>query len=266
MDGVKKLTETMRALRDPQTGCPWDLKQDHHSLMPYFHEELNEFEEALLENGIDNADTQEELGDLFFQIVFHAQLLEEKGLSSLNQLAENCANKLIRRHPHVFQKDPNTPALSAEEVRENWEKQKKKERSESESRHPITDHVAKVSQNLNAVLRAQRLGDRAASFGFDWKAAEDVVNKVKEEFNEFLEESDPELKQEELGDLFFSLAQYARKKNWNLDQIIKKSNLKFINRFKKMELAIIEENLNPNQLTESQWEQFWQKAKASLAL
>lgn len=251
----------MQSLRDPENGCPWDLKQDHLSLMPYFHEELSEFEEALLEKGIQAPETISELGDLLFQIVFHAQLLEEKKLSSLDDLALKCAEKLIHRHPHVF--DKNADKLTEQEIRQNWEKQKEKESPPSQSETPVSEHIAKVPKHLNPLLRAQRLGDRAASFGFDWPNSESVLVKVAEEYQEFKVEDNESLKQEELGDLLFTLCQYARKKEWSVDSILKKSNQKFLNRFKSMEKSLNLSAKTLENLSASDWEKEWQKAKLS---
>jgi nucleoside triphosphate diphosphatase len=261
MEGVKLLLETMKKLRDPETGCPWDLQQNHYTLLPYLHEELLEFEESLIEKGMENNETIAELGDLFFQIVFHAQLLEEKKISSLNEIAKICAQKLISRHPHVFDQN-DQEKISAKDVRKNWEQQKQKKSSESQSDElPITKHVSKVPDKLDALMKAQRLGDRAASFGFDWESSEDVLEKVSEEYMEFTTETNEEAKQEELGDLVFSLSQYSRKKGWDLSLILKKANLKFLSRFAKTEAFLKDKGLEASAASLEDWNRAWNHAK-----
>ena len=243
----------MKALRDPKSGCPWDLKQNHETLLPYFWEELCEFQESIQDPNIPQSEREEELGDLLFQTVFHAHLMEENGGAGFDQIALRCANKLRERHPHVF---GQKKFQDEEELRQFWEQNKAKKSQKS-----MADSVSHIPKSLPPLLRSQRIGDKAAGFNFDWKNSQEVFEKVREEFRELEEAKSDSDAQEELGDLLFVLAQYARKNGWNSDAILKKANNKFLGRFRKMEDLCERKNLNWNELTDEKKENLWKEIK-----
>lgn len=226
----EKLTAVIAKLRDPNGGCPWDLEQTHASLKPYLIEEAYETIEAI--------DTHpeklpEELGDVLLQVVLHAQVGKDNNTFSIDTVVEALTQKLISRHPHVF---GDTVAKNSKQVLENWEALKKKERAADVS------ILAGVPASLPGLLKAQRIGEKVARVGFDWADAAGVAEKVTEELSEFLEarrEATPHDRahlEEELGDLLFSLVQFARKLGLDAEDCLQRGNRKFIARFKKLEL------------------------------
>lgn len=232
LSGVKKLLDTMRQLRAPNSGCPWDRAQTHKSLIPYFFEELHEFQETVLSEAPSDPHFQEELGDLLFQVIFHAQILEENSFSNLDKIANNVAEKLMTRHPHVF--DPKAPRLkSPEDVEKNWEQRKLLEKNQDSLWS--WKALKKIPASMGALGRSQRMGEKAASLGFDWENALQVLEKVQEEILEIHEAPDDEAAQEEFGDLLFALTQYARKRGWNAETSLALANKKFQERFRGIE-------------------------------
>ena len=228
-------------LRDPEGGCPWDLKQDHKSLIKHLIEEAYEVVdslEALTEKNISTYDAlKEELGDLFFQIVLHSQLASEKKYFDLDEVSISIVNKLIFRHPHVYGKLSNQ-GLSTEAVLQNWEALKKEERLKDK------DHSGKkksmlsgIPKSMPALLKAYRLGQKVSRVGFDWENLNQIEEKIKEEIHEFREElisseksekDDLELIEEEFGDILFVLCQYARHVQIDPERALQKANKKFI--------------------------------------
>ena len=259
LHGLSKLIETVRALRDPASGCPWDRAQTHESLKPYALEEIHEFLESLDSKGSTSPETWEELGDVLFQVVLHSQLLSERGLTHLDEIAGRTAAKLVERHPHVF--DPNAERFSTpEQVNLAWERLKaqRKATQAAASVAPApqpsrAERVASVPRSLPALQRAARVGEKAAAFNFDWRDANAVLPKVREELNELEEAlSHPDSPateahaQEEFGDLLFALAQYARKRCWDPESLLAQATRKFLGRFEIME-----------QLVEAEGHQLW---------
>jgi len=258
LSGVKKLIDTMRQLRTPDSRCPWDRAQTHKSLLPYFFEELHEFQESVLSEAPSDPHFQEELGDLLFQIVFHAQLLEEKSLSSLDTLAKNVAEKLISRHPHVF--DPNAARYkSPEEVEKNWEQRKQLEKNQDSQWS--WKALQKIPASMGALGRSQRMGEKAASLGFDWENSLQVIEKVQEEILEIHEASDEQLAQEEFGDLLFALTQYARKRGWNAETSLAAANKKFQERFRGIEELAQSDGQKLSQLNMQELNTLWDEVK-----
>lgn len=253
MSAVNKLLKILETLRDPQKGCPWDLKQTHESLAPYLIEEAYEYLDALQKLGPSHPKTHEELGDVVFQIVFHSQLFREKGYSSFEDIVDGIANKMIERHPHVFSQ--NGPSFkNAEEVAKNWESLKKN-KSPSES-------LNSIPKALPALLKASRLGEKASSFGFDWPDSEGAWQKVQEEMKEVQEThpSTPE-EAEEIGDLFFALAQWCRKKGYSPETLLESANQKFLSRFEKMEALLNQKQVDFKTLSPEEWDEAWNQAK-----
>jgi len=252
-DSLHELVRIVAKLRDPNGGCPWDLEQTHDSLTPYVIEEAYEVVDAVK---LDRPKLKDELGDLLLQVVLHAQIASEEKTFSLEDVIQGISKKLVYRHPHVF---GEKKVAGTKEVLENWEQLKQKELPKDKS---ILDGVPR---SMPALLRAQRLGDKAARVGFDWKSADDVLPKVAEELKEIAEASpsDSKAQDEEFGDLLFVLVQWARKSNKNAEEILSAANDKFTRRFKEMERSIFthhgEKRLN--ELSLEQLEELWVKSK-----
>ena len=261
--GVQKLVQCVKELRDPKTGCPWDLAQSHQSLLQYLTEESFEFIEAIETKGPASPITHKELADLILQVALHAQLMSEKGFTDFDRIAGLCADKIVERHPHVFG-DASQRKGTAQEVHETWESQKRKKEPKTR-----LESLEGIPTELPALQRAARLGDKAAGFHFDWPDAQSVLAKIEEELQEFVSEvraptpSQNETRmKEELGDLFFALAQYARKRDWDPEQILRAANRKFTSRFGAMEQIAETEKLPWDRMTLDELETLWQRAKA----
>jgi MazG family protein len=250
-----KLLQTVAKLRDPIDGCPWDLEQDSKSLLPYLLEEAQEFISTVEHN--DLAYMDEELGDVLFQVILHSQIGYEKNLFTIAQICEKLSNKLIKRHPHVFEKS-NT-SITAEEVKKQWNKSKIT-KSGLEKLHD--------AMKLSPILAAQKIGNFSNGIGFDWDNAQQVLLKVDEEVQEVKEaiqqKNSKEDIAEEIGDLLFSTIQLARHCDLSADYCLNASNKKFQRRFE--ELYKIVQNSQKNLLTMSleEKEQFWTMAKTAL--
>ena len=252
-DWVQEIVNIMAKLRAPD-GCPWDQKQDHVSLKPYLIEESCEVLDAIDDNNME--ELKEELGDVLMNIVFHAQLAAEKNIFDFQDVAQSISEKMIRRHPHVF--DENCD-LTADEVEAQWQKIKAEEKSHRES------ILEGIPRSMPALARSQKLQKRAAKVGFDWPDSKGVLAKVHEEFNELEEavasgqEQDIE---EEFGDLLFSMVNLARHLNIDADHSLNMSNNKFIRRFMGVEKMCKAENLNMEEISLEDLDKFWDRVKA----
>ncbi len=246
-----ELETVVKRLRGPG-GCPWDRKQNHKTLVPYAIEEVYELVEAL--EGSDTENMIEELGDVLFQVVLHAQLLKEKSKGDLREVVQNVTEKMIRRHPHVFGKGK---AKTPREVMIHWEKIKKAEKK------PAADSFS-VPRHLPALQRAQKIGEKTRKVGFDWKNANQVFEKVSEELREFKgarKKESSRRQKEEFGDLLFTLVQVGRHMNWDVEGVLRATNQKFERRFFSM-LKLSKTDLSSfEKLTDAQKEKFWEKAK-----
>ncbi len=220
----KQLLEIMNTLRSPG-GCPWDREQTHASLKPYCIEEAYEVIDAI-EKG-DDSELASELGDLLLQVVFHAQLASEEDRFSMADVLSSINEKLIRRHPHVFRKEEGDEVENAKEVLGRWAEIKK-----TEGKKAILDGIPK---DLPALLRASRVGEKAASVGFDWRRKEDVWKKIEEEMEELDQAQSHEKRDEEFGDLLFAFTNLARHLHIDSETSLRKATLKFEGRFQKME-------------------------------
>lgn len=262
MQSIKQLIEIMKALRDPRSGCPWDLEQDFQSLIPYTIEEAYEVADAIERNDTD--DIKNELGDLLFQIVFYSQLASEQHGFNFDDVALTISEKLTRRHPHVF--GDAKVKTSAEQSKE-WEKIKQQER-EAKSRNKNTDLsiLDDVSRTLPSLMRSEKLQKRAAQEGFDWPNIQDVMEKVNEELNEVQHELDAEIQdktkiEDEIGDLFFSCINLSRHAGLDAEQCVRKANLKFERRFRALESIAKNKMQNINNMTINELEALWQEVK-----
>lgn len=249
-DSLSKFIETIAALRTPGTGCPWDLEQTHQTLRPYLLEETYEVLTAL-ESGND-AELREELGDLLLQIVLHCQLATERGAFNFGEVAETVNRKMIERHPHVF---GDVTAKTSAEVLQNWEKIKA-ERKAAKLGKNVASMFGDIPAEMPALLKAQRIGEKASRVNFDWDSAAEVFAKVREEIEEFRVECDKlggtiikplnskpvsrneglqDKLEDEFGDLLFSLVQYGRWIGCNAEDSLRGACEKFTRRFAAME-------------------------------
>ncbi|MBT3812775.1 MAG: nucleoside triphosphate pyrophosphohydrolase [Gammaproteobacteria bacterium] len=260
MKNMQQLLHIMQQLRNPETGCSWDKKQDFSSLIPYTLEEAYEVVDAIERD--DMQDLKSELGDLLFQVVFHAQLAEEQGLFDFEQVAAGIADKLTRRHPHVF---ADIVYASEAEQQLAWETLKESERAAKEvENHTILSGVAK---NLPALVQCRKIQDRAANHGFDWTDIEPVYDKVLEELDEVKEaweSGDQEHIEEEIGDLLLVAVNLARHMQVEPEQALKKSTRKFSRRFEYIENKVVQSGREVKQCELEELDNLWNEAKIAL--
>ncbi len=249
------LVGIMDRLRGPD-GCPWDREQTFETLRAYVLEEGYEVAEA-----IDLRDLEalrEELGDLLLQVVFLSRLAQEEGRFTIDDVVRGIAQKMVRRHPHVF---GDAEADSADEVLVHWERIKRGEKKEGANDESV---LAGVPKALPAMMKASLLGTRAARVGFDWERASDVVDKVEEELAELraaVAADDREAARSEMGDLFFSLVNLARKLDLDPEESLERTNHKFRSRFRAVESEIARQGLTPEQAEPAMMERLWDEAK-----
>jgi len=255
---IEELLQIMERLRNPQGGCPWDLEQDFSTIAPYTLEEAYEVVDAIQRN--DPAELCEELGDLLFQVVYHAQMAGESGWFHFQDVVASINQKMIRRHPHVFGGDEVEDARAQTEA---WEQHKAAERAgKGEQRESVLDGVPVA---LPALVRAQKIQRRAARVGFDWSEIGDVVDKLDEEVAELKEalakQESRERVQEELGDLMFSCVNLARFLDADAEQLLRDANRKFASRFQVVEELAAGSQSDLRGLSLQQLEELWQQAK-----
>jgi nucleoside triphosphate diphosphatase len=258
---LSALLELMARLRDPRGGCPWDLKQDFSTIAPYTIEEAYEVADAI-ERG-DPEQLRDELGDLLFQVVFHAQMAQERGWFDFAQVASSIHEKLVRRHPHVF---AGKSFADDADLSRSWEEQKARERAAARTKGEVSA-LEDVPRGLPALVRAAKLGKRAGRVGFDWPDAQGVRDKVLEE----LREVDAAIATtgggnapavvEEMGDLLFALANWSRHLHFDAEEALRAANSKFERRFRAMESIARERGLALEGLSPQAWESLWQEAK-----
>ncbi len=255
-EATSRLIAIMARLRDPDGGCPWDLEQDLASIAPYTIEEAYEVA-AAIETG-EPAHVKEELGDLLFQVIFHARLAEERGWFGFEDVAGAIADKMVARHPHVF---GDAAARDTATHLDAWEAQKRAERA-ARAEHGT---LANVPQALPALMRAEKLTARAARVGFDWPNAEAVLDKLAEETAELRAElgaADPERLTDEVGDMLFVLANLARKLKRDPEDCLRHANAKFTRRFAQVEAALATQGRTPDEASLDEMEALWQAVKA----
>jgi len=252
---IAALINVMAALRDPETGCPWDKEQDFATIAPFTIEEAYEVQAAIASG--DPAQLQDELGDLLFQVVYHARLAQERGWFNFDDVARSITGKMIRRHPHVFGDEAaRTPAAQTSA----WETQKAAERMARAE----TGVLAGVATTLPALKRAQKLTARAARVKFDWPNAEAVLDKLAEETAELRAElpaMNPARVQDELGDMLFVLANLARKLGHEAETCLEGANAKFIRRFGSIEAALAARGKTPAESSLDEMDGLWNAAK-----
>ena len=249
---IERLRGVMARLRNPEGGCPWDIEQTFETIAPYTIEEAYEVADAI-ESG-EPQKIRDELGDLLFQVVFHARMAEERGWFDFDAVATAIHDKLVRRHPHVF--------AGTEFAKANWEDQKAEERAASGAVSILDD----IPRSLPALSRARKLGKRASRVGFDWP---DVAG-IREKLNEELAELDVEVAAartdavaEELGDALFTLVNLGRKLEVDAEEALRAANAKFTKRFKHMEELSRQRNMSLEALSPAEWDALWVESKAA---
>ncbi|MFN3770120.1 MAG: nucleoside triphosphate pyrophosphohydrolase [Ectopseudomonas guguanensis] len=264
---LNDLLHLMARLRDPQHGCPWDLKQSYASIVPYTLEEAYEVADAIERGDFDHLPG--ELGDLLFQVVYYSQLAQEERRFDFAQVVDGITAKLIRRHPHVFPDGdlygaPDAAKLEEAAVKQRWEELKAQERAEKAAAPEQLSLLDDVPTALPALSRAAKLQKRAAQVGFDWPEALPVVDKVREELNEVLEamsENDAEAVAEEIGDLLFVVTNLARHLKVDPEAALRAANGKFERRFRFIEQGVREAGRSLDECKLEELDALWGEAK-----
>ena len=261
---ISRIADIMAALRDKQTGCPWDIEQSFETIAPYTIEEAYEVSEAIASGDRDKI--ADELGDLLLQVVFHAQIAEEEGSFTLSDVAMKISDKMIRRHPHVFGDETRADAA---ETRLAWEEMKAIERQNlaaSKQQEGQTSILDDVAVTLPAMVRAGKLQKRAARVGFDWPDLASVIAKLHEETDELLQEWHVDAPQtdrleDEIGDILFVASNLARKVGVDPESALLRTNRKFEKRFKFLETRLRDQGISLEDASLDEMEALWQQAK-----
>lgn len=263
MSDTRRLLDIMARLRDPDGGCPWDLGQDFRSIAPYTVEEAFEVADAI--ERADLTDLKDELGDLLFQVVFHARMAEEAGAFGYDDVVTGICEKMTRRHPHVF---ADADIADAEEQTRAWEAHKQQERAAKGGADDSA--LADVPRGLPALARAQKLGRRAARTGFDWPDANGATAKLDEELAELRAEMDEaervggnrEALEDEVGDLLFSVVNVCRHLGVDAEGALRRANTKFESRFRAVEARLAAEGRTPLESNLEEMDQLWNEVKS----
>ena len=284
MAKIEELLQVMVQLRDPESGCPWDIKQDFASIAPYTIEEAYEVADAIDRNQL--GELRDELGDLLLQVVFHARMAEEIGEFSFEDVVQSIVDKMIRRHPHVFVDDGvDKPVYSStEELNRAWELQKSRERASNKATDPSAvvspSALDGIALNLPSLVRAAKVQKRAARVGFDWQEIAPVVAKVHEELAELEQElqdvgtsesSDAEQAvnhdrvEDELGDLLFAVVNLSRHADIDPEIALRKATDKFGKRFRLVEKQAQNQSLELSSLSLDALDELWESAKKAAA-
>lgn len=257
-EGIHQLLDIMARLRNPQTGCPWDLEQNFASIAPYTIEEAYEVAEAIAQE--DAGELRDELGDLLFQVVFHAQLARERDWFDFAGVVDAICDKMIRRHPHVF---ADAEVADAQEQTAAWEAMKAQERARKQPHASLLDGV---SLALPALTRARKLQGRAARVGFDWPDESGVVAKIHEELQEVEQALQSEITEEieaEIGDLLFAVVNLARYREVDPEAAMRAANARFTRRFQGMEEKARQRGLALDELSLAGLDRLWDEEKAA---
>jgi ATP diphosphatase len=254
--GIERLLEIMRRLRDPESGCPWDIEQDFATIAPYTIEEAYEVADAIERQDWD--ELKGELGDLLFQSVFHAQMAEEAGHFSFQDVVRVMSDKMVSRHPHVFGSESREK--SAEQQTRDWEAIKAAERAGKEQKGTLDG----VAVGLPSLLRAYKLQKRAARVGFDWPSTMNVLAKIAEESAELVEARDElphEKVEEEFGDLLFVMANLGRHLGVEPEAALRAANAKFTRRFEGVEARLAARGKRPEDSDLAEMDSLWDEVK-----
>jgi MazG family protein len=253
---IEPLLAIMRALRDPASGCPWDLEQSFANIAPYTLEEAYEVADAIARGATD--DLKDELGDLLFQVVFHAEIARSEGLFDFSDVARAICDKMIRRHPHVFGNATRSDSAAQTLA---WEEDKRRERAQGEQAS-VLDGIAAA---LPALVRAVKLTRRASSVGFDWNDAERVWEKLDEETGELkqaIRDGGADAIEDEFGDMLFVMANLARHLSVDPEHALRRTNAKFTRRFKAVEAAVAASARSMDDVSLDEMEAIWTGIKA----
>ncbi|EKT64994.1 nucleoside triphosphate pyrophosphohydrolase [Providencia burhodogranariea] len=254
---IERLLAIMETLRDPQSGCPWDTQQTFKTIAPYTLEETYEVIDAIEREDFD--DLKGELGDLLFQVVFYAQMAKEQSLFDFDEICQAVSDKLERRHPHIFDAENSA---SSHEVIAGWEKRKSAERAQK-AQYSVLDDIPNA---LPALMKAYKIQKRCASVGFDWDTLGPVVDKVREELDEVMEEAtqvviDEQRLEEEIGDLLFATVNLSRHLGHKPEMALNKACQKFEKRFRQIENRLADSGKSTETATLDEMELHWQQIK-----
>jgi nucleoside triphosphate diphosphatase len=256
---IARLLGIMAALRNPKGGCPWDIEQSFATIAPYTIEEAYEVADAIERN--DMPSLKEELGDLLFQVVFHAQIASEQSAFTFDEVVTALSDKMVARHPHVF---GDGIVETADQQTLNWEQMKQAERAAKIKHDPSV--LSDIPLALPALMRAEKLAKRAARVGFDWPNLDEVFDKLNEETLEVREavaEGDQDHIAEEIGDMLFVVANLARKAKVDPELALRNANAKFERRFRFVEAELAKSGQTPDQSSLEEMERLWGRAKDS---
>jgi len=251
--GIERLLYIMRRLRDPDTGCPWDIEQSFSSIAPYTIEEAYEVADAIARG--DMADLKGELGDLLLQTVYHTAIGEEEGLFTFHTVADAISDKMVARHPHVFGDQSRDKTADQQTI--DWETIKAAERAQADQTRALDG----VALGLPALTRAVKLQKRAARVGFDWPDVEQVLDKLREEIDELKEAKSAAHRHEEFGDLMFVMANLARHMGIDPEQALRDTNEKFTRRFNSVEAKLQQDDRTPSQSNLAEMDALWDEVK-----
>lgn len=254
---IEKLRWIMTQLRDPNSGCPWDIKQNFDSIVPYTLEEAYEVADAIEQK--DFTELEKELGDLLFQVIFYSQLGDEEKYFNFDSVVAAICEKLIRRHPHVF---ANDTLLSDADIKANWENEKAKEREQKNNQQELSI-LADIPRNLPALSQAAKIQKRCSHVGFDWDNVDDVFKKIKEEVDEVEEvlHDKPAELAEELGDLMFAVVNLCRHAKQDPEALLRAANQKFTKRFHGVEEQVKKSGKQFSEHDLPSLEAYWQQVK-----
>ena len=261
-ENIKTLLTIMTRLRDPKTGCPWDIEQNFKTILPYTIEEAYEVAQAIQESDMEAL--LDELGDLLLQVVFHAEMAREAGYFDFNDVAKGISEKMVRRHPHVF---ADSKISDADQQSLAWESQKAIERSaKAKKKNKPSSALDGVALALPSLVRAQKLQKRARRLGFDWQTTGPIIEKIAEELAEMEEARSDNRKSEDLnlecGDLLFSCVNLVRHLGVDAESALREANAKFEHRFRRLETLIADEDRQPDQMSLRELDVIWKRVKS----
>jgi|TARA_B000000557_G_scaffold26520_1_gene19570 MazG family protein len=254
---LDKLLNIMSHLRDPDKGCPWDIKQTFKSIAPYTIEEAYEVNQSIQDE--DYHELKDELGDLLLQVVFLSQIAKEKHLFKFNDVVKSINKKLIRRHPHIFEK--NTNIKTPDDVKNQWDRIKEKEKKEKTKN---INTLSKITKNLPSIIKSQKIQEEVSKDGFDFKNVNDCILKLQEEIQEFkeaLKTNDKQKYLDEGGDVLFSSINILRKAGINSQEALEYANNKFTKRYNYSEMLARKENKNFAEISLEKKHKYWLKSK-----
>ena len=259
---LDKLLSIMSHLRDPNKGCPWDIKQTFKSIAPYTIEEAYEVSQSIQDEDYD--ELKDELGDLLLQVVFLSQIAKEKELFKFNDVVKSINKKLVRRHPHIFEKNINIK--TPDDVKNQWDKIKKKENKYKSKNINTLD---KITKNLPSIIKSQKIQEEVSKEGFDFKNVNDCILKLQEEiqeFNEALKLNDKQKILDEGGDILFSSINILRKAGINSEEALEHANNKFTKRYNNSEILANKDNKKFSELSLKKKHKYWLKSKKNTRL